>query len=196
MWLCHPSCLHADLNLIRVEQRQLPLCLWTKVLIIPSSQQSCLCLKISRHCAPCSHWNSCTWMLTLQTLLSMDTFWSHQAVTSILAVVVAVSSQDRDVGTGRVMGMSVLPAPAFPQLGERREIQDGESWGHRMVWDEKVGSPAIHYIAPILQHFQGWEGREILGNLGQARSELSTGPFRGILWSLFSMALQDRLCPS
>lgn len=45
MWLCHPSCLLADLNLIRVEQQQLLHCLWTKVLIIPSSQQSFLCPK-------------------------------------------------------------------------------------------------------------------------------------------------------
>lgn len=188
MWLCHPSCLHVDLNLIHVEQRQFPLCLWTKVLIIPSSQQSRLCPKTSRHCAPCSHWNSCTWMLTLQTLPSMDTFWSHQAVTSILA---GQSCRDREC----LMGMSVLPAPAFPQPGERREIQGGESWGHRMVWNEKVGSPAVHHVAPILQHFQEREGREILGNPGPARSVLNTGPFGGILWSLFCMALQDHLCP-
>lgn len=52
----------------------------------------------------------------------------------------------------------------------------------------------------LLQSFNAsrndiWEGREILGNPGPARSVLNTGPFRGTLWSLFSMALQDHPCP-
>lgn len=97
----------------------------------------------------------------------MDTFWSHPAVPNILAAAVAASSQDRDVGRGRVMGMSVLPAPPFPPFGERREIQDGDSRGHRMVWDEKdpkahprLGSPPIHQVASALPGMvSGKEGR-------------------------------------
>lgn len=127
----------------------------------------------------------------------MDAFWSHPAVPNILAV--AASSQDRDVGRGRVMGMSVLPAPPFPPFRERREIQDGDSRGHRMVWDEKdpkahpwLGSPPIHQVAPILQLFQEWYlGRK--GDAGPARSMLNTGPFRGLLWNLLCTDLQDRL---
>lgn len=71
--------------------------------------------------------------------------------------------------------------------GMERTLKPIHGWGHL---------PYTGLLQSLNTSRNGiWEGREILGNPGPDRPALNTGPFRGILWSLFSMALQDHPCP-